>query len=98
VIGLAALMIGQAIVRSPRPFPAIASVVIGILAYRIVVSWTLARGMDPNNVKLVTALVVVAVIALRTEVRELLAARGSLARLRRDRLQFYEHDTVAPFL
>lgn len=98
MIGLAALMIGQAIVRSPRPFPAIASVVIGILAYRIVVSWTLARGMDPNNVKLVTALVVVAVIALRTEVRELLAARGSLARLRRDRLQFYEHDTVAPFL
>ena len=98
VIGLAALMIGQAIVRSPRPVPAIASVVIGILAYRIVVAWTLARGMDPNYVKLVTALVVILVIAARTEARELVAARGSFSKLRRERLQFYEHDTVTPFL
>jgi putative ABC transport system permease protein len=98
VVGLAALMIGQAIIHSPRPVPAIISVILGILIYRIVVSWTLARGMDPNYVKLVTAVVVIAVVALRAEGRGLIVARGSLAARRRARSQFYEHDTVAPFL
>jgi putative ABC transport system permease protein len=98
VIGLAALMIGQAIIRSPRPVPAIASVILGILIYRIIVSWTLARGMDPNYVKFVTALVVVLVIGLRSEGRGLISARGSFAARRRARSQFYEHDVVAPFL
>jgi putative ABC transport system permease protein len=98
VVGLAALMIGQAVIRSPRPIPAIASVLLGILIYRIVVAWTLARGMDPNYVKFVTAAVVVLVVAFRTEGRGLISARGSLAARRRARSQFYEHDVVAPFL
>lgn len=100
VVGLAALMIGQAIIRSPRPVPAIAGVLLGVLIYRTIVAWTLEQGMNPNYVRLVTALVVVVVIAARTQAHGLIALPGTAAarRRRRERTQFYEEDHVASII
>ncbi|HEY8583485.1 MAG TPA: hypothetical protein VIL49_11080, partial [Capillimicrobium sp.] len=77
VVGLAALMIGQAVIRSPRPIPAIAGVLIGVVVYRMIVAWTIQQGMNPNYVRLVTALVVVVVIAARTQSHGLVALPGT---------------------
>lgn len=100
VVGLAALMIGRSIVHSPRVIPAVLGVLLGIVLYRIIVTWALELGLNPNYLKLATAVVVVAVVALRANARGLIAFPGtSLGRkARRARTEFYEGDHVANFL
>ena len=100
VIGLAALMIGQAILSSPRPLWAVSSVVLGAVVYRVVVAWTLDQGLNPNYVKLVTAASVVVVIAARNSGFRSVAfpwtSRGR--QRRRMRHQYYEDDRVSSFV
>jgi putative ABC transport system permease protein len=100
VIGLAALMIGLGIVRTPRVAPAISGVVLGVLVYRIIVAWALELGLNPNYLQLTTAVLVIAIVGLRTSGRRLKAIPGTLAarRSRMDQLKFYEEDRVASFL
>jgi putative ABC transport system permease protein len=100
VIGLAALMIGLGIVRTPKVLPAVAAVVLGVLVYRIIVSWALDIGLNPNYLQLTTAALVIAVIGVRTSARRLWAIPGtsSARRARIDQLRFYEEDRVASFL
>lgn len=100
VIGLAALMIGQAIVRSPRPALAVASAVLGAIIYRTVIALSLDLGLDPNYVKFMTAVVVTVVIAVRNVGRDAFAPPGTAPhrRQRRRRQQYYEDDKVAAFI
>jgi putative ABC transport system permease protein len=65
--------------------------------YQFVVAWVLQLGANPNDVQLVTAAVVVVVVAVRGLGWELLALPATpLARRRRDRQQrFYEEDRVS---
>jgi putative ABC transport system permease protein len=100
VIGLAALMIGQAIIHSPRPILAVLSAVLGAVIYRTVIAWALDLGLDPNYVKLITALVVSVVIAARNVGRGAFALPWTSAgeRQRRQRHQYYEDDKVSTFV
>jgi putative tryptophan/tyrosine transport system permease protein len=100
VIGLAAMMLGLSLTRSPRVLPVVLALVGGVVLYRFAVAASLQLGLDPNLLQLVTAALVVVVIGLR--------AKGSaLARLttatgrRQSRItqaRFYEEDRVASFI
>lgn len=97
VIGLAALMIGYAVISSPRPHWAIASVILGACIYRILVAWTLDQGLNPNYVKLITALSVILIIG----VKNLGFTRAAIPwsrNGRRRQITHYENDKVAVFL
>jgi len=96
VAGLASLIIGAAIVRSPRVLPSMAAVLLGVVIYRTALSWALDAGVNPQYVKLVTALIVVVIIAGRNQSWLLLAPPGTAAgrRRRRQHLQFFEEDRV----
>ncbi|WP_432970057.1 ABC transporter permease [Dactylosporangium sp. CA-233914] len=100
VIGLAALMIGIAVIPSPRPHWAILSVILGACIYRTMVAWTLEQGLDPNYVKLVTAVAVATVLAVRNASFSLKALPWTEGgrRRRRRRFTYYENDKVATFL
>jgi putative ABC transport system permease protein len=96
VAGLASLIIGAALVRSPRPMIAMGGVLLGVLIYRIALAWALDAGINPQYVKLVTAGIVVLIIAARNQSWMLLApARTAIGRRRRrEHLQFFEEDRV----
>jgi putative ABC transport system permease protein len=96
VVGLAALMIGMSVFKTPRIIPSIIGVIFGILVYRVVVTLALKMGLPPYFVKLATALVVFTIIAIRGHGFGLLALPGSArARQRsREHLEFLENDRV----
>ncbi|MDQ1583738.1 MAG: putative tryptophan/tyrosine transport system permease protein [Microbacteriaceae bacterium] len=95
VSGLAALMIGLSLIRSPKVVPAVLGVLLGLIVYRVVVAWTLDLGMNPNYVRLATAGVVVLVIGLRVlGPGAALPGTAGASRQRRVRMQFYEDDRV----
>lgn len=96
VVGLAALMIGMSVFNTPKIVPAILGVLLGILVYRVVVTIALKLGLPPYFVKLVTALVVFAIIALRANGLGLIALPGTAAAKKnaRDRLEYLENDRV----
>lgn len=96
VVGLAALMIGMSLFKTPNIVPSIIGVLIGILVYRVVVTLALKLGLPPYFVKLVTALVVFTIIAMRSHGLRMLALPGTAAARRnaRDRLEFLENDRV----
>lgn len=96
VVGLAALMIGMSVFKTPKIVPAILGVLLGILVYRVVVTIALKLGLPPYFVKLVTALVVFAIIAVRANGLGLIALPGTQAAKKnaRDRLEYLENDRV----
>jgi len=96
VVGLAALMIGMSVFKTPKIVPSIIGVLLGILVYRVVVTLALKLGLPPYFVKLVTALVVFAIIAIRSHGLGLLALPGTAAARKnaRDRLEYLENDRV----
>ncbi|MDR6758779.1 putative ABC transport system permease protein [Mycoplana sp. BE70] len=96
VVGLAALMIGMSVFKTPRIIPSIAGVILGILVYRVVVTLALKLGLPPYFVKLVTAVVVFAIVALRSHGLGLFAVPGTAAAKKnaRDRLEYLENDRV----
>lgn len=100
VVGLAALMIGRTVIRSTRVLPSVIAVVAGVLIYRFVVVGTLELGLPPSDIRLVTAMIVVAAIVFQGRLLSFAGSLGAVAstRRRRDSLQFFEDDRVTPII
>lgn len=64
VLGLASVIIGQALVRTRSLGIAIAGAVMGSVLFRLLVSIALRWGLNPNDLKLITALFVLATLIL----------------------------------
>ncbi|MFL5578678.1 MAG: ABC transporter permease [Gemmatimonadaceae bacterium] len=73
--GLASLVLGEALVGRRPVGRAIAAAILGTVAFRLLVSGALRLGLDPNALKLATALLALAVLVLQGGVRRVLAAR-----------------------
>lgn len=69
VTGVAALMIGETLVGRRPLWRWIAGAVAGALAFRLLVAAAIRAGLPPNGLKLVTALLVLAVLVLPRMVR-----------------------------
>lgn len=93
VVGLAALMIGTTLLRSDRIDLGLLSVVAGVVVYRWVVAVCLRLGVPPNNLRLITALIVVGFIAARLHGTGLSLLTDRRQRARRH-VQFLENDRV----
>lgn len=96
VVALAGLMVGRAVLPSSPPLLAILGAILGVIIYRAVVALALDAGVDANQVGLITALIVVVVIAGRSVLGDLLTQplTQSIARRRRTRLEYLEDDHV----
>lgn len=64
VAGLASVIIGQAIITGRRFIFATLAVVVGSIVYRIVIQLALQAGADPNDMKLISAILVIAALLL----------------------------------
>jgi putative tryptophan/tyrosine transport system permease protein len=63
IAGLAAIILGESIVRHRGVGWSIGAVVFGTLVYRLIITTSLRAGLGPNNLKLVTAGLVILVLA-----------------------------------
>jgi len=81
VWGLASVIIGEALVGTPQTGMAIIAAVMGSVLFRLLVAIALRLGLDPNDLKLITAaFVFVALILPRTlKTIQRWKARGSYA-------------------
>ncbi|GAA3657101.1 ABC transporter permease [Nocardioides ginsengisoli] len=100
VIGLAGMMLGLSFTRSARVLPILLALVAGVVVYRFAVATSLQIGLDPNLLQLLTAGVVVVVIAVRSQGRSWLSALTASGRRQRRiaRTRYYEEDRVASFI
>lgn len=64
VAGLASVIIGQAIVGRLTILRAATAVVLGSVLYRVVIQLALSAGLDPNDMKLISAVLVVIALIL----------------------------------
>ena len=64
VAGLASVIIGQAVIPGRRFIFATLAVVVGSVVYRIVIQLALQAGADPNDMKLISAILVIAALLL----------------------------------
>lgn len=64
VVGLASVIVGQAIVGQRRLLQAILAVVVGAVVYRLIIFFALQLGLNPNDMKLVSAVLVVIALLL----------------------------------
>ncbi|HQL09472.1 MAG TPA: ABC transporter permease, partial [Lentisphaeria bacterium] len=71
VWGLASVIIGQALVGPSRFGLAIVGAVMGAVLFRLLVAIALRWGLNPNDLKLMTALFVLAALVLPTMLRSL---------------------------
>ncbi len=96
VIGLAALMIGMSIFKTPRIVPSIIGVILGIFIYRVVVTLALKLGLPPYFIKLATAVVVFAIVAIRSHGFGFIAIPGTerARKAAREHLDYLENDRV----
>jgi len=76
VWGLASVIIGEAIVGRGHLLLTIIGVIMGSLLFRLLVAIALRWGMDPNNLKLMTALFVLAALVLPHILEKYLSERG----------------------
>jgi putative ABC transport system permease protein len=72
VTGLASVIIGQSLVGDATLGVSLVAVVLGSVIFRLLVAIALRMGLNPNDLKLITAVFVVAALALPS----LLARRG----------------------
>jgi putative ABC transport system permease protein len=63
VVGLAAVILGEALLRGRGVAGAIGATIVGMVVYRVIISAALRVGLGPTNLKLVTALLVIAVLS-----------------------------------
>lgn len=71
VVGLASVIVGQAIFGQRRLLQAILAVVAGAVVYRLIIFAALQLGLNPNDMKLVSALLVIAALLIpRLKVKE----------------------------
>jgi putative tryptophan/tyrosine transport system permease protein len=62
VFGLAAVIIGESIIRNRSPYGKIAGVITGSITFRLVVALALYAGLNPIDLKLITALFVLVIL------------------------------------
>ena len=82
VWGLASIIIGEALVGSRQLGLIIAGAVMGSVLFRLLVAIALRGGLDPNDLKLVTAVFVFAALVLPGALSRLSAARARRAEAR----------------
>lgn len=63
VIGLAAVILGESVFKKFNRVKSTTMVVIGAVLYKLAIAAALRAGLQPNDLKLVTALIVIAVLA-----------------------------------
>ena len=64
VVGLASVIVGQAVFGQSRLLQAILAAVAGAILYRLIIFFALQLGLDPNDMKLVSAILVVLALLL----------------------------------
>ena len=71
LVGLASVILGQAVLPQSRLWLTVVAVALGSVVYRLIIFVALQVGLNPNDMKLITALlVIVALVAPRlTRVR-----------------------------
>ena len=77
VAGLANLMVGEALLGTRTVGRWIAGAVVGAVVFRLVVAGAVRAGMNPNALKLVTAVFVLAVLALPHLARRMRRGRAA---------------------
>ena len=81
VWGLASIIIGEALVRRATPGMALCGAIMGTILFRLLIAIALRWGLNPNDLKLVTALFVFAALVLPERGRAL--AERCVAAMRR---------------
>lgn len=64
LIGLASVIVGQAVFGSRTIFISTIAVILGAVIYRLVIFFALSVGLNPNDMKLISAVLVVAALLL----------------------------------
>ena len=64
IAGLASVIVGQALIPSRLIFWATAAVVVGSVLYRVAIQAALELGLDPNDMKLISAVLVIIALLL----------------------------------
>lgn len=64
LVGLASVIMGQALLGQRNLWLAVAAVIVGSVLYRIIIFAALEVGLDPNDMKLITALLVIVALLL----------------------------------
>ncbi|WP_159882189.1 ABC transporter permease [Paenibacillus puerhi] len=85
VIGLASVIIGEALFGARTVFRATLAVMLGAIVYRLIVALALRVGLEPTDMKLMTALIVIVALTLPM-VRKSLRQKAVMRR-RADELQ-----------
>jgi putative ABC transport system permease protein len=83
VAGLAAIILGEALFRRRGVGWSIVAVIVGTFVYRLIITTALRAGLGPNNLKLVTAGLVILVLAAPQVQTALLGGRWSFWNPRR---------------
>lgn len=64
LVGLASVIVGQAVIPQRRLWLIVGSVALGSILYRLIIYVALTVGLNPNDMKLITAVLVVAALLL----------------------------------
>lgn len=64
LVGLASVIMGQAILGQKNLWLAVAAVILGAVLYRIIIFAALRAGLDPNDMKAITAVLVIVALLL----------------------------------
>ena len=64
LIGLASVIVGQAVFGSRTIFISTIAVILGAVIYRLVIFFALSVGLNPNDMKLISAVLVIAALLL----------------------------------
>lgn len=64
LVGLASVIMGQAILGQKNLWLAVAAVIVGAVLYRIIIFAALRAGLDPNDMKAITAVLVIIALVL----------------------------------
>lgn len=65
VTGLASIIIGETIIKNRRKFTLTTTVIVGTIIYKIIITLALKIGFNASDLKLISAIIVVAILALK---------------------------------
>jgi putative ABC transport system permease protein len=88
LFGIAAILLGETVVRGKGPIRGLIAVFIGTLLYRFVLALAFNVGVDPNDLNALTAAIVILAIAL-DRLLHWRGRRGRRLRARRDGLRLH---------
>ncbi|WP_163468624.1 ABC transporter permease [Fusobacterium sp. IOR10] len=65
VTGLASIIIGETIIKNRRKFTLTTTVIVGTIIYKIIITLALKIGFNASDLKLISAIIVVVILALK---------------------------------